>query len=1661
MKKYMRQLCMAAMMAVGLSASAGITDVWPDGADWWMRSPQPLEGSAGAAIPWPMANPTAVALNAAGYPTSSDPEDQWKFTGFSQTTDRNFVRGTATIDENACIMRSPLLQGIGGVYFQFYTSNAGVPVTCTVQTSGNGISGWTTVDTYTTAASTAGTAQSVSCPVGIDTPVYCRLLLSRGTATGTYYGFIGHIVLSPPAANVVMTESTPPDPPYPGVGQDVTLTVNVDEVPGLPAGLQATNATVSLLWSMNGEAPTEVPMVYTGSAAPFGSYTNAVGPLAEGFVTYAYKVDFGGYCYASGESQNYAWLLGNDVRTNTMVTPSVDDFRRLDVSMNPFWPDVETRWWIRKPFPLEGSGGSAFPWPEAVPLSGAHPVSSNAVEQWTFVGSVTSTDIAVEGTLTSGSPQCSVMTPPLEGIGTVYADFSVNAGSEAQCTIQISSDGFAWETVDTFVTQKTAGNPEKIALAVDAYSQVYCRFLLEYTGNSVGTTVASVGKIVVSPAAANAVLYEAASPGLRVAGSVTNVDFTVAVAEIPGAPEYSKITAGTVSLAYSVNGGAMQTVAMALASGSAPFGTYTASIAPGSGMIAYAYKLEFDGYAYFGEDKNYAWLMKDDLQVNSMGQPSTAALWRYNVPGPRPVFPGNADWYIRQPLPLDGIGASAFPWPTSTALAGGYPSADGAEQWDFSGDAVSSQLEVQGTLSDLSEQVIIRSPLLDGLGTVYFAWDVNAGSEVQCTIETSLTGQGGWSTVDVVTTQGSGTVAQKVNAYTDVYCRLTFERTINSSTATTFTVSDIVMSPAPADVILREDTLPSPFYPTPGAAVTFSVDLSHIPGGLDYCKIAAPVAVTLVWCMNDGALAYTPMPRTGGETPAPFGTHTATVTLPSAVEGTLHYAYTVSFGGHAYTPSGVHAHNPSEENEDVWLVLNAAESDTLVHTDATPSVDTFKALIVSTHPYWPDVGTNWWLRAPQPLEGTAATAFPWPLANPTAVALNAPGYPVGSISEEQWQFTGFSQTTDGNYVRGTATTVANMGACVMRSPYLNGIGSVYFRMYGTVGVSITYTVEISPTGYVGTWEKVGEYTTTASSVGTAQQVSCPVNRYEGLYCRIVVTRPADVTTTANGFIGYLVVSPPPVMVELTTTQIPNPGYPVINGDVTFHVDVAQKMPAYNYYWARNVEPKLVWEIDGMTGRETTPMEYVDGATPGGAGRYAVTIHPTLAGELRWYIRVDYQGYYYPEDKPRYPAYIVADEENRNIQQNTNLPVDNPFVLNVASPIYRDFKRDLGVRLYPSPYGSVFFSYTNTLEAGTIRLPGQRSPMTLVGTNTWQVVDNFTNTQFAVTNGYFEAMARYISGDDDYDSERMDCWGDPDQAKVTPAFASQLAIDALPIRMEMNEPSMVLFRADFDKGGYDVRRAAYQDFNQWQASDYYFEESYGLYGVQYFHSYPSNLTYTAFLPFVTHFDIEPVVADSVAGDFIVHGWGFSGATIIEERVRASDPDALMEPQPTRNRALKIAINETASSYGYIHNLLGNTASLRDGLEAVSLRHRVSFGDGQNAYYSRGFGWDNYGFHVTNLVMSSASPGNPSISIYGYYMDADNNYELRVTQSVDAGNLSNHQIHMQIIKNVNGVATQLASRQSASGNSWVLTNSAWNLSLTLDNGSGASVAVNATV
>ena len=569
-----------------------------------------------------------------------------------------------------------------------------------------------------------------------------------------------------------------------------------------------------------------------------------------------------------------------------------------------------------------------------------------------------------------------------------------------------------------------------------------------------------------------------------------------------------------------------------------------------------------------------------------------------------------------------------------------------------------------------------------------------------------------------------------------------------------------------------------------------------------------------------------------------------------------------------------------------------------------------------------------------------------------------------------------------------------------------------------------------------------------------------------------------------------------------------PGYPSVLDPVTFRIHVANKYanaPAYN------LTPKLIWRQEGGAWN-TSVMTNVAGRTLQGDGEYAVTITNHVAGSFEYTYQVDFNGYSptfeisseasgaecaniddfsifirddgmvaldrSPEyhrnfidnyDNGRNPAYqdyaydeFGYDNDLSHLFDLYNLNLGYPLAKNDPTfeiPGYYEYntlQADEGVRRFRSQFDSFGLAPHDADSDNPSHLEPSYT-MQQVGDYTWQAILYLTNavdSYFTVTSTY-----RYVEGAYGFDS-RPWYWGEINQEEtaINPPMSGTVTAyhdDSIPagaddVRVQLNYDGFLMFRFCTTNGSYQVRRAAWQDFNAWQADEDFYSRSFGLYDTQTFQSNLDNRDLSVFgnSPFV---DPDETGIEA-SGDFMLRAYwnGLMGynAMVFDETKRANPTNY---EDVTANKAYRL------STYPRNPGSLETTYMVGGaGRGTFGMRARVSTDDDRLAVY-RGTGLtadSNTYRAVGRANITSASDGSPSFSVYGYYQDINNYWEGRLTQvrdlRVNANNNSDdsrYRFLVEIRHCQNGVNSVVSSNYTSYGHD-LQTAGGYTLSLTLE-------------
>ena len=656
------------------------------------------------------------------------------------------------------------------------------------------------------------------------------------------------------------------------------------------------------------------------------------------------------------------------------------------------------------------------------------------------------------------------------------------------------------------------------------------------------------------------------------------------------------------------------------------------------------------------------------------------------------------------------------------------------------------------------------------------------------------------------------------------------------------------------------------------------------------------------------------------------------------------------------------------------------------------------------------------------------------------------------------------------------------GVTIVRSwQAFNGIGRIYFKARAAAEQYATHVlgVEVSEDG--NNWEELNNVIVPFGVFESEYTQFCiEVYDYGMKYVRFVRRSTSD-DPACYIYMYDVLVTPPAANITLDMPSIIHPGYPSQNDPVTFRVDVAN---VYDEYPAVNFRPILHWRrVFGSVAQawKESPMTSTDGAV------YTVTLPAMDPGRVEYFVETRFSGasYRYEYD-PRFPVKFyyagddgeIEDGDPRHGNESSSPSYlmsarSNPDEFSIITqqrPLeapgeYENLFLWFKVRAFLSHHREFQFVYTDSEEEiATVHTNALR----LVGDETWLATISVTNDIHF--SGDLLGVAPY-SGADAY-GEEPDIWGDASQMTTNPPFASKATVDAEnPIEIKLGTTNTInlMVRLDTTTGDYQVRRAAYQDFNDWSADQTFFEDSLGLYDTKtYEQAFDGSAQFpeTAMNNRVMNFFADTPAASMQDTTYTSFGWRLYKGRILQERVAESTGSKVA------NKSAEIWPNS-----GYLEN--DSTVSANaDGLDYVRLKYRSSFGgDGRLPYYKNGFDWDNYIFGASNVVVSSMSPANPYIQIVAAYQDEDNYVAMRLTQLQDLeATDGGRRVKQELIKVSNGhedvLRAQFVNRDNKTYNlgktstsnvfnNIELTSGKWWMILSITNNSVEGLAYNTSI
>jgi hypothetical protein len=589
------------------------------------------------------------------------------------------------------------------------------------------------------------------------------------------------------------------------------------------------------------------------------------------------------------------------------------------------------------------------------------------------------------------------------------------------------------------------------------------------------------------------------------------------------------------------------------------------------------------------------------------------------------------------------------------------------------------------------------------------------------------------------------------------------------------------------------------------------------------------------------------------------------------------------------------------------------------------------------------------------------------------------------------------------------------GGAYAQTPLLaEGVGTIYYTsIMSEAGTSAQMIIQTTTNDLPGGWQDVwtNNYNNYPSlpTAGIKATNAIPVvlNNRAVRYVRFWRTDEGKTSTGATPpaniggiYLDNIYVSRPPTGVSLGE-NLYKPGYPAQDQDVTVRcqvTDVDTNVPSIN----RQVKVGYSWES------ESGPWTWTN-MTETAIGVYEGVIPRRSPGTMYYWFQCDFDGYFYSRDPDGAGPQPTRNEKDGRSPASLKEKGDDAY-------------RNYEIRRYRSTVYAMQGLSTNAPSASI-------ASMDLVGDHVWQgltLVSGITNLlwTFVGTNGYVDNAAAF-------DTNAW-VWGDNDQEFYYPpvgGYAERNATNS--IKAELVYDGTLLIRMNETNGEYIIKRAVYQNFNVWPASQTDFEKSFGLYAIQtYKQDFNTNLWGYGYDTYSTNrYDSESVNSTPVT-DFVRSSptltwffWAYDYARVVKER-----------------NVLTAARRAIELDGGLARGRVWNTAVGKEmlGTENFGFKARLSLNDRYFTYFrgTNGFpfvastNWPKGYWVETQFRAASQSPGLASCSVLtwyapGLYTDSGepSYYETRVTQ-VDptAGGAS--QLQLALYRWQNGVGTQVA-------------------------------------
>lgn len=477
-------------------------------------------------------------------------------------------------------------------------------------------------------------------------------------------------------------------------------------------------------------------------------------------------------------------------------------------------------------------------------------------------------------------------------------------------------------------------------------------------------------------------------------------------------------------------------------------------------------------------------------------------------------------------------------------------------------------------------------------------------------------------------------------------------------------------------------------------------------------------------------------------------------------------------------------------------------------------------------------------------------------------------------------------------------------------------------------------------------------------------------------------------------ISQIIIAPPVADLNITKKDLEyHPGYPSVLDPTEFLITAT---PAYTNtnMLASNLSPKIYWRENGGAWKSK------DLKRRGRSGyNYTNCLVNLPAGNVEYFYRVDF-------DTPTNFVYKINDFNSiANLDEYEDWIAASPeiddckTISSIKSPAYYPYATDMqlydmtvnppsyyeylgfDVRRFRSKYENVSLS-VRTNETALISNLALRYDMELVSDYTWETVMHSTN---AYDVGIFVNQTKEYLGSTSTEFGDNKHLGQQGAAgKQPPMFGNvdTTSTNGIPLITDYN--GYIMFRICTTNEQYQIRRAEWQNFNEWAADDTFFDATKGLIGIK---EFTSNLD---------GWDIETYESCALPvfeqGGFAVTN---SGEYTEVQGLRFLYTESAFD----RVKALNATANNQTNAYlrvsTYPIGIVESTATVNPlGVDTLRYRTRAGFTGGNPAYYKNGNSFENYSVKAT-FSASDMTEGLPYCSVIAYRQDEDNYFEFRVT------------------------------------------------------------------